>query len=637
MRHVWLIVFFPFLGFLINSFFGKNFNKKAVATIAAGAIGLAFLVGIYTLMELLKLPPEARSIEVVYYTWMKTGNFSIDAGFLIDPLTMVMVLVVTGVSFLIHIYAGEYMEHDGGYVRFFVYLNLFVSMMLILVMGNNYLLMFVGWEGVGLCSYLLIGFWFDKDSASNAGKKAFIVNRVGDFGFLIGMFIIAYTFHTLNFKEVFHKAPEMFSVGSFVITLATLALFLGATGKSAQIPLYVWLPDAMEGPTPVSALIHAATMVTAGVYMIARSSVLYALAPFSMGVVAVIGCLTAVFAATMALVQVDMKRILAYSTISQIGYMVFGCGVGGFVAGIFHLMTHAFFKALLFLGAGSVSHALDGELDIRKMGDLHKKIPITHTTFLIATLAIAGIFPFAGFFSKDEILFDAFITHHSVLYVLGLIGAIMTAFYMFRLYFVAFRGESRVDPKVEKHIHEASWRMTLPLSILAGLSLIGGWIQLPFSEKTKVLTHFLEPVFEHAYKIMGEHGTHVSMWVEGALMGLSLIIALMGIFIAYNFYVKNPELPKRLGERFAGLYNLLFNKYYVDELYQFIVVKPLYNLSQVLSYVVDKNIIDAIVNGTGHFFVGASGLLRRTNTGYVQFYAIIMFIGAVLLLMINVF
>ncbi len=637
MKYVWLIVFFPFLGFLINGFLSKFFNKKVVAFIAASAIGLAFLCGLVTLVKLLAYPPEARSIEITFYSWIKAGGFNIEAGFLIDPLTMVMVLVVSGVSFLIHIYAGEYMEEDPGYVRFFVYLNLFVSMMLTLVMANNFLLMFVGWEGVGLCSYLLIGFWFEKDSASNAGKKAFIVNRIGDFGFLIAMFIIATTFHTLNFKVVFEKAPQMFQVGSGLITAATLLLFVGATGKSAQIPLYVWLPDAMEGPTPVSALIHAATMVTAGVYMMARCSVLYALAPFSLGVVAVIGCLTAVYAASMALVQVDMKRVLAYSTISQIGYMVLGCGVGAFAAGIFHLMTHAFFKALLFLCAGSVSHALAGELDIRKMGNLHKKMPITHITFLSATLAISGIIPFAGFFSKDEVLFETFMSHHNVLYILGLIGALMTAFYMFRLYFIAFRGESHVEPELEKHIHEPSWRMALPLCVLGVLSLIGGWIQLPFFHNLKILGGFLSPVFHHAHEISKMEEASVSVWLEGALMTLSLIVAGLGILIAYKFYIKNPELPKRLGEKFAGLYKLLFNKYYVDEIYQMVVVKPLYNLSEILSIAVDQAVIDGSVNGTGRSLMGVGGVLRRTTTGYVQFYGLVMFLGAVILLLWNLF
>ncbi len=636
MGYVWLIVLFPFLGFLVNGFLGRFFPKKLVATIGAAVIGLAFLIGIYTLFDLLSLPPSARSVEVIFFEWIKTGILKIDAGFLIDPLTMVMVLVVTGVSFLIHIYAGEYMEEDPGYVRFFAYLNLFVSMMLILVMANNFLLMFVGWEGVGLCSYLLIGFWFEKDSASNAGKKAFIVNRIGDFGFLVAMFIIFTTFHTLNFKEVFERAPEMFAVGSATITIATLMLFLGATGKSAQIPLYVWLPDAMEGPTPVSALIHAATMVTAGVYMMARCNILYTLAPFSLGVAATIGALTAVFAASMALVQVDMKRVLAYSTISQIGYMVLGCGVGAFAAGVFHLMTHAFFKALLFLGAGSVSHALAGELDIRKMGGLYKKMPITHITFLSATLAISGIIPFAGFFSKDEVLFEAFITGHNFLYLLGIVGALMTAFYMFRLYFIAFHGESRVDPEVEKHIHEPSWRMALPLSILGVLSLIGGWIQLPFFHDLKILGGFLSPVFHHAHEIAG-HAQEASVWLEGVLMTFSLVVALMGIFIAYRFYCKNPELPKILGEKFAGLYRLLFNKYYVDEIYQMLVVRPLYNLSEVLSYVVDTHIIDATVNGTGRSAINASSYLRRINTGYVQFYGMVMFAGIVIVLLWNIF
>ena len=633
MKYTWLIVFFPFLGFLINGLVGHWLKKKVVAVIACGAIGLSFLAGLITFFKLLSYPPHERFFEEIFYTWIKSGIIKIEAGFLIDPLSMVMVLVVTGVSFLIHLYATEYMEEDPGYVRFFVYLNLFVCMMLILVLGNNFLLLFVGWEGVGLCSYLLIGFWYEKDSASNAGKKAFIVNRVGDFGFILAMFIIAWTFHTLNFKEIFEKAPEMFQVGNLTLTIATLLLLLGATGKSAQIPLYVWLPDAMEGPTPVSALIHAATMVTAGVYMVSRCSVLYALAPFSLGMVAIIGCATAVFAATMALVQWDMKRILAYSTISQIGYMMLGCGVGAFAAGIFHLMTHAFFKALLFLGAGSVSHALAGELDIRKMGDLYKKIPITYITFLSATLAIAGIVPFAGFFSKDEILFETFVNHYHVLYILGLGGALLTAFYMFRLLFIAFHGESHVDKEIEKHIHEPSWRMLLPLCALGVLSLIGGWIQLPFVKNGKILGGFLAPVFHKAHEISISHPESVEHWLEGILMALSLVVAGAGIGIAYLFYIKNRDIPKKLAENFKPIYTLLFNKYYVDEIYQAIIVRPLYRLSELLSRYFDIAVIDGIVNGSGRFFMGASSVLRRIQTGYVQLYAFVMFLGLVVILL----
>ncbi len=635
MEYTWLIPFFPFLGFLINGLIGHWFKKKIVAFIACAAIGLSFLCGLITFLKLLNFPADQRFFEPIFYTWIKSGIIKINAGFLIDPLSMVMVLVVTGVSFLIHIYASEYMEEDPGYVRFFVYLNLFVCMMLLLVLGNNFLLLFVGWEGVGLCSYLLIGFWYEKDSASNAGKKAFIVNRVGDFGFILAIFLIAWTFHTLNFKEVFEKAPQMFQVGNITITIATLLLLLGATGKSAQIPLYVWLPDAMEGPTPVSALIHAATMVTAGVYMVARCSVLYALAPFSLGMVAVIGCVTAVFAATMALVQWDMKRILAYSTISQIGYMFLGCGVGAFAAGIFHLMTHAFFKALLFLGAGSVSHALAGELDIRKMGNLYKKMPITYITFLSATLAIAGIVPFAGFFSKDEILFESFVNHYPVLYVLGLGGALLTAFYMFRLFFIAFHGESHVDKDVEKHIHEPTWRMLLPLSILGVLSLMGGWIQLPFVHNGKVLAGFLSPVFHKAHEISVAHPEGIHHWLEGVLMAVSLVVAGLGIGIAYVFYIKNQNIPKKLAEIFSPIHKLLFNKYYVDEIYQAIIVRPLYNLSEGLCKYFDQAIIDGIVNGSGKIIRGASSVIRKVHTGYVQLYAFVMLLGACIIILIG--
>ncbi|MFQ6672439.1 MAG: NADH-quinone oxidoreductase subunit L, partial [Candidatus Tectimicrobiota bacterium] len=477
--YVWLIVLFPALGVIINGFFARWVGRRGVSWIGPGVVGLAFVVACKALLDLRALPVEARLVEEVLYTWIGSGRFVIEMALQIDPLSAVMMLVVSGVGFLIHVYSVGYMHDDPGYTRYFTYLNLFTLSMLLLVSANNFLLMFIGWEAVGLCSYLLIGFWFEKKSAADAGLKAFLVNRIGDFGFLIGLMLIFVTFGTLDYTEVFHAAPTTLALGGATATLITLLLFVGATGKSAQIPLYVWLPDAMEGPTPVSALIHAATMVTAGVYMVARSSALYVMAPFSLAVVATVGVATALFAATIGLVQNDIKRVLAYSTISQLGYMFAAAGVGAFGAAIFHLMTHAFFKALLFLGAGSVIHALNGEDDIQKMGALRPHMPVTYVTFLVASLAIAGVFPFAGFFSKDEILFSAFARGNYLIWAVAVFTAFLTAFYMFRLHFLTFHGRSRVDREVAKHLHESPRVMTLPLAALAVLSTIGGFIGIP--------------------------------------------------------------------------------------------------------------------------------------------------------------
>jgi NADH-quinone oxidoreductase subunit L len=627
MNFAWLIPAFPFLGFLINGLLGPKLNRKAVEVIGSTVIGLSFATGIYTLLLLLQLPAAERVFTPEYFTWIQVGEFHVSASFLIDPLSTLMVLVVTGVGFLIHIYSAGYMHEDPSYARFFAYLNLFVTAMLILVLGNSLLVMFVGWEGVGLCSYLLIGFWYQKQSASDAGKKAFIVNRIGDFGFLLAIFLAAWTFQTLNFHEMFEQAATHYQTGNLTITAITLLLFLGATGKSAQIPLYVWLPDAMEGPTPVSALIHAATMVTAGVYMIARCSVLFSLSPFSMGVVAIIGCVTAVFAASIGLVQNDIKRVLAYSTVSQLGYMFLACGVGAFTAGIFHLMTHAFFKALLFLGAGSVIHALSGEQDLRKMGGLFKKLPITYWTFIFATLAISGIIPFAGFFSKDEILFESFINGYPVLYLLALGAALLTAFYMFRLVFLTFHGKSRVEPDVASHIHESPWSMAIPLIILAVLSLVGGWIQVPIIHGGKVLGAYLAPVFHEAHAIAGGHGGHPSLWLEGFLMGLSLLIAIGGIAIAYLFYIKDPDRPKGWALYLPSTYKVLLNKYFVDEFYISSVVDPLKRLAYGLWAYIDVKIIDGLVNGAGNLCMSIAAGLRPVQTGRVQHYAISVLLG----------
>ncbi len=480
MELIWLIPLVPLAGFILNGLFGKNFSKPVINTIACGSVAVSFLLSLNAFFGLLRLDPEARSFEYILFSWIPSGNFSADIGFLLDPLSAVMILVVTGVGLLIHIYSIGYMAHDEGYPRFFTYMNLFMASMLTLVLANNFVLMYVGWEGVGLCSYLLIGFWYEKKSATDAGKKAFIVNRIGDFGFALGIMLLFWTLGSVHFSTVFNLAPQQLAYGGGVVTAATLLLFLGATGKSAQVPLYVWLPDAMEGPTPVSALIHAATMVTAGVYMVARCNVLYVMAPTTLLVVAIVGIFTAFYAATIGLFQNDIKRVLAYSTISQLGYMFAACGVAAFGAGIFHLMTHAFFKALLFLGAGSVIHAMSGEQDMRRMGGLKGKLPATYTTMIIATLAIAGIPLFSGFFSKDEILWQAFSSPFGspILWVVGLITAGLTAFYMFRLIYMTFFGERRYDDHTAAHLHESPRVMTVPLMIL-GVPVAGRRLRRP--------------------------------------------------------------------------------------------------------------------------------------------------------------
>ncbi|MBM4274230.1 MAG: NADH-quinone oxidoreductase subunit L [Deltaproteobacteria bacterium] len=623
MDYVWLIPVFPLIGFLINGLVGKKLSKNTVGIIGSAVIGLSFLVTVKIFFEFLNLPPGVKAVEKTVFTWISSGAFTAQAAFLIDPLSLVMLGVVTGVSFLIHIYSVGYMHDDPGFYRYFSYLNLFVFSMLLLVSANNFLLMFVGWEGVGLCSYLLIGFWYEKQSASDAGKKAFVVNRIGDFGFLLGIFLIFWTFNTINFREVFDLAAK-YPVGSGVITAITLLLFVGAIGKSAQIPLYVWLPDAMEGPTPVSALIHAATMVTAGVYMVARCSALYVLAPFSLTVVAVIGALTAIFAATMGMAQNDIKRVLAYSTVSQLGYMFLACGVGAFVSGIFHLMTHAFFKALLFLGAGSVSHALDGELDMRKMGAMKKHIPITYWTFIIATLAIAGIFPFAGFFSKDEILFYSLVDGHLLYWGIATTAAFITAFYMFRAVFMTFYGEARWDHH-HVHPHESPPVMTVPLMILAALSAVGGLIGFPIIEGAHKFKEFLAPSIAPLHAEV-----HHAMSFEIIMMIFSMAVAAVGIYTAYKCYVKTPELPEKITEKFPATYDYVYNKYYVDELYDATIVEPIKQGSDFLWKGVDDKVVDGAVNGSAGTVAWLSGVLRKLETGFVQNYALAILIGVVL-------
>jgi NADH-quinone oxidoreductase subunit L len=628
------VLIFPLLGFLVNGLIGNKLGNKAVGWIANITVLLSLSISVYVFLQLLSLPPDGRLITDTVYTWINSGSLTIDFKLMVDPLTAVMLLVVTSVGFLIHIYSIGYMHGDKGYSRYFAYLNLFMFSMLLLVLSSNIVLMFVGWEGVGLCSYLLIGFWYEKDSAANAGKKAFITNRIGDYGFLLGLFLLASAFaskgiFTLDFTTM---AAHISLISPQILTIVGILLFVGATGKSAQLPLYVWLPDAMEGPTPVSALIHAATMVTAGVYMIARMNFLYVLAPTALEVVAIVGGLTALYAATIGLVQNDIKRVLAYSTISQLGYMFMAVGVGAFGAGIFHLMTHAFFKALLFIGAGSVIHALSGEQDMRKMGGLKNKIPVTYAVFLAAALAISGIPGLSGFFSKDSILAAAYSSGHTVIWLLGFITALLTAFYIFRLIYMTFYGESRVDKHVAEHIHESPKVMTVPLIILAVLSVIGGYVGVPQLlgnlvgwHNSDMFINFLAPVFH----TMPEHEMSVS--TESWLMIGSIVMAILGVFFAWYVYLKAKMQPARdAAQALPVLYRLLLNKYYVDEIYDAIIIKPLMWLSEFFLWkIFDVGVVDGAVNGSAHVTEWASTKLRKIQTGDFQVYVMLFLIGVI--------
>jgi len=619
--YIWLIPIFPLLGAATQLFLGWRLSKNAVTAVSVGLPGVALLWALGCVVQLLGLPEGSHHVFVkTLYTWLPLGplrltggslaNLNVHVGFQLDPLSTVMLLVVTGVGFLIHVYSIGYMAHEGGYYRFFGYMNLFMFSMLILVLANNYLMMFVGWEGVGLCSYLLIGFYFQRRSASDAGKKAFVVNRIGDAGFLLGVMLMAVTFGSVDFREVTAQALSgRIPVGSTVIVTICILLFIGASGKSAQIPLYTWLPDAMEGPTPVSALIHAATMVTAGVYMVSRSNALFILAPTAMALVAGIGAATAIYAASIGLVQNDIKRVLAYSTISQLGYMFLACGVGAFGAGIFHLMTHAFFKALLFLGAGSVIHAMSGEQDMRKMGALWSRIPTTAKTMLVATLAISGAPLFAGFFSKDEILWKAFSSPYGskLLWLIGFATAGLTAFYMFRLFFMTFAGKSRVPHEVEHHIHESPKVMTIPLICLALGALAAGYVGWPkMLGGSNHFEHFLEPVFENSKALAG---SEYAWSVEFGLMLLSVAIATLGFLVAYFWYVRRPEVPEHVAAKAGPLYKLVLNKYHVDELYDALFVNRAKDLGSVFA-AFDLGVIDGGVNGAG-WLTRMSGELSR--------------------------
>jgi NADH-quinone oxidoreductase subunit L len=640
--HLWLLPLVPFAGFLVNGLIGRKLPKTIVTSIALIATLIPFLqvANIWFHFSSMQLP----FVENLG-TWIWTGAFQADFALQLDQLTMVMLLVVTGVGFLIHIYSAGYMAHEEGYWRFFAYLNLFMFFMLTLVLAENFLLMFVGWEGVGLASYLLIGFYFLKDSAANAGKKAFVVNRIGDFGFLLAMFLLVAHFGTLSYSGVFAQITQHPEWQGGFLTAIALFLVLGATGKSAQIPLYVWLPDAMEGPTPVSALIHAATMVTAGVYMIARTHVLFDRSPAALTTVAIIGAATALFAATIGLVQTDIKRVLAYSTVSQLGYMFLACGVASYASGIFHLVTHAFFKALLFLAAGSVIHALGGEQDMRVMGGLRKKIPVTFWTMTAAVFAISGFFPFAGFFSKDEILYQAFLSPNGgkILWFVGLFTAFLTSFYMFRLWYLTFFGESRaVETAHDAHghddhghghgVHESPWIMLGPLVILAILSVIGGWLGVPAAMGGhNEIAHFLEP-------LLGVPATEGSNSLALTLAGVSMLTALAGWFTAHTLYFAKPELPGKLAQQLQFLYLLLLNKYKVDELYSFVFVGPLLLLSRyLLKGVIDTGVVDGAGYGSGLAVQGLGALVQRIQSGNIRSYAGWLALGAAAVLIVAYF
>ncbi|HMK56574.1 MAG TPA: NADH-quinone oxidoreductase subunit L [Dissulfurispiraceae bacterium] len=634
-----LIPILPLAAFVINILVGKQLFKERAHWVSTLAVFGSFLIAVITFFEVV----NGKNLNYDAYTWVLSGSFKVSIGFLIDPLTAIMLIVVTTVSLLVHIYSSGYMHGDPGYYRFFSYLSLFTFSMLMLVMGNNLLQLYFGWEAVGLCSYFLIGFWYEKKSAADAGKKAFIVNRFGDFGFGLGVIMIFLFLGSIQYSDIFAKVGSLqgqtISLLGYdvdLITLIALLLFCGAVGKSAQLPLHVWLPDAMEGPTPVSALIHAATMVTAGVFMVARFSPLFNLSSTAMAVVAITGALTSLFAATIALVQNDIKRIIAYSTCSQLGYMFLACGVGAYGAGIFHLYTHAFFKALLFLGAGSVMHAMSGELDIQKMGGLRKHMPITFWTFFFASLSIAGIPGLAGFFSKDEILWLAYNGGPigKTVWIIGTIVAGLTAFYSFRIIWLAFFGSFRGGHELEHHLHESPSSMTVPLIILGAGAISAGWIGIsPLLGGNNWIAHFFEPVLGHPHV----HGSHSKEWL---VMGISVTVAGVGILTSMLFYLWMPGIPQSLSVKFGAIHKVLWNKYYVDELYDFIIVRPVkWAAVNILVAVTDGKIIEGIVNGIPSRIAAFGEHIRKVQSGNLQHYAIGMCVGffAILTLIMIIF
>ncbi len=624
---VWLIPFLPLIGFLINGLGRNNLSKTLTGIIGSGVILASFLISLYVFFSV-----KAGNTHVAhYFDFINTAALKVGFDFQVDQLSSLFLLIITGVGFLIHVYSTSYMheEQPKDFAKYFSYLNLFVFSMLLLVLGGNYIIMFIGWEGVGLCSYLLIGFWFKNNDYNNAAKKAFVMNRIGDLGFLLAVFWLLSKLGTADYHQVFASTAKL---TSFDITGITMLLFVGATGKSAQIPLYTWLPDAMAGPTPVSALIHAATMVTAGIYMIARSNILFTMAPATQTVIAVVGLATAVLAATIALKQNDIKKVLAYSTVSQLGYMFLGLGVGAYTGAVFHVMTHAFFKALLFLGAGSVIHAMGGEQDMRNMGGLKKYMSITHLTFLLGCLAIAGMPPFSGFFSKDEILAGAF-AQNPVLWIAGVLTAFMTAFYMFRLYAMTFMGKFRGTHEQEHHLHESPAAITFPLIVLAILAVIGGWIGIPevFMHGGHRLEAFLEPVFAQSKAIAEKH--EMSHATEYMLMGISVGGALIALLYAWNKFSKY----QKTGAEETGIGKVLANKWYVDELYDSIVVKPLQSLATFFNNIIEKNIIDGFVNGVGKAVNYGSRQIRLLQSGQVGTYVLLMVFGILILFIIQLF
>jgi len=624
---VWLIPVLPLLGFLLNGLGRKKVSKSLAGIIGSGTVFLSFLISVYVFFNV----KGGNTYVAHYFDFINIEALKIGFDFQVDQLSSLFLLIITGVGFLIHVYSTAYMhdEEPKDFAKYFAFLNLFVFSMLLLVMGANYVIMFIGWEGVGLCSYLLIGFWFKNTSYNIAAKKAFIMNRIGDLGFLLAVFWLVAKVGSVDFHNVFANVSKLSATD---ITGITLLLFVGAMGKSAQIPLYTWLPDAMAGPTPVSALIHAATMVTAGIYMIARSNILYTMAPVSQTVVAVVGLSTAILAATIALKQNDIKKVLAYSTVSQLGYMFLGLGVGAYTGAVFHVMTHAFFKALLFLGAGSVIHAMGGEQDIRNMGGLKKYMSITHITFLLACLAIAGMPPFSGFFSKDEILAAAY-AKNPVFWVIGVAGAMMTAFYMFRLYAMTFLGKFRGMHEQEHHLHESPKAITIPLIILAVLSVAGGWIGIPevFMHGGHRLEEFLAPVFAQSNAItVKQEANHATEYI---LMGTSVVLALVTLLYAWNRFSKY----QKTGKEEAGFGKVLENKWYVDELYESIIVKPVMSMAKYFNNVVEKKGIDGFVNGIGKAVNYSSRQIRLLQSGQVGAYVLMMVLGILILFIVQLF
>lgn len=619
-----LVPLFPLIGFIINGFFGKKMSKVLSGSIASLAVLASFIVSVLVFMELQASQNKEQVVSV--FSWIDSGLLKIPFEFLVDPLSSLFLLIITGIGFLIHLYSTGYMHDDDGFSRFFTYLNLFVFFMLLLVLGNNYLITFVGWEGVGLCSYLLIGFWFKNTAYNNAAKKAFIMNRIGDLGFLLGIILIFVTYGSVSYSEIFDRAG---TASTSTVTAIALLLFVGAMGKSAQIPLYTWLPDAMAGPTPVSALIHAATMVTAGIFMVVRSNVFYSISAVASETVAIVGVITALFAATIGLFQNDIKKVLAYSTVSQLGLMFLGLGVGAYSSAVFHVTTHAFFKALLFLGAGSVIHAMGGEQDIRKMGGLSGKIKITFVTMLLGTIAISGIPPFSGFFSKDEILAHTY-EHSKVLWLLGMIASMLTAFYMFRLLFLTFFGKFRGTHEQEHHLHESPASMTMPLVILAILSVIGGVLGLPeFWHLPNWMHHNLEPIIQRpSYSTL----SHETEWM---LMGLAVASALAVIYFTYLVYRKNNVLPVAKEEQLKPWQRVIYNKYYVDEFYDLIIRKPVDGISKVFYKVLDIGVIDGIVNATGSAVRTIGISVRYLQTGNIGLYIMGMVLGIVCIFLLT--